>query len=84
MFIAFDRTSKFAYVELPEKSTRNISTLFLETVIGGNCEIDLSRFVAMDLDRLTAKMRYIGTKYHHKLEIFGTCDSVCVFRNSLN
>ena len=33
MFVAIDRTSKFAYVELHEKSTREIAAQFLETLV---------------------------------------------------
>ena len=47
------------------------------------CEIDLSRFLILNLDRLTGKIRDFGTENHQKLEIFRICDSVCVFRNSL-
>jgi len=33
LFVAIDRTSKFAYVELHDKSNRNVSTVFLRNLI---------------------------------------------------
>ena len=33
MFVAVDRTSKYAYVELHEKATREVATQFLEKLI---------------------------------------------------
>ena len=36
------------------------------------------------MDRFTGKMQVFGDKNQQKLEIFGICDSVCVFRNGLS
>ena len=33
MFVAIDRTSKYAYVELHDKSTREVAVQFLETLV---------------------------------------------------
>ena len=48
------------------------------------CKIGLSRLSPLNLDGLTGKTRDSGTKIRQKLENFGICESVGLFRNGLN
>ena len=65
-----------------EKLSKNHLRRFQHTP-RNHYEIDLSRKLTLNLDRLTGEMRDIGNENYQKFEIFKISDSVCEFRNSL-